>query len=54
MTDIVDKMREAHLRWFGHVQRGEGSESARMALEMEVEEEEVGQDRGGWIVLGWI
>ena len=37
VADIVDKMRKARLRWFGHMQRKEGSEPARMALEIEVE-----------------
>ena len=37
MADIVDKMREAHLRWFGHMLRREGDEPAKMASEMKVE-----------------
>ena len=37
MTDIVDKMREARLRWFGHMLRREGDEPAKMALEIKVE-----------------
>ena len=37
VTDIVDKMREARLRWFGHMLRREGDEPVKMALEMKVE-----------------
>ena len=36
MTDIVDKMREACLRWFRHMLRREGDGPAKMALEIKV------------------
>ena len=34
---IAEKMREAQLRWFGHVERREAGEPARMAMEFKVE-----------------
>ena len=37
VADIVEKMREARLRWMGHVLRREVDEPSRVALEFEVE-----------------
>ena len=34
---IAEKMREAQLRWFGHLERREAGEPARMAMEFKVE-----------------
>ncbi|EYC36369.1 hypothetical protein Y032_0903g2962 [Ancylostoma ceylanicum] len=36
VAPIIDKMREARLRWFGHVLRGEGGSVAKTALTLEV------------------
>ena len=37
VTDVVGKLREARLRWFGHVTRRDKEEAVRMALETEIE-----------------
>ena len=48
-VDIAEKMREARLRWFGHVQRKEAEEPARMAMEFEVEGSRMrGRPRKRW------
>ncbi|EYC14091.1 hypothetical protein Y032_0042g713 [Ancylostoma ceylanicum] len=36
VTPMIDKMREARLRWFGHVLRREGGSVAKAALTLEV------------------
>ena len=37
IVDITEKMREAWLRWFGHIESREAEEPARMAIEFAVE-----------------
>ncbi|KIH47114.1 hypothetical protein ANCDUO_22830 [Ancylostoma duodenale] len=36
VAPITDKIREARLRWFGHVQRREGGSVAKTALNLDV------------------
>ncbi|VDP07376.1 unnamed protein product [Heligmosomoides polygyrus] len=36
VTPIADKMREARLRWYGHVLRGKEDSVRKMGLELEV------------------
>lgn len=38
VTPIVDKLREARLRWYGHVQQRSERYISKMALEMIVDE----------------
>ena len=37
VTDIVDKMQESRLRWYGHISRREVEQDIRRVMEMEVE-----------------
>ena len=49
IVDIAEKMREARLRWFGHMERREAEEPARMAMEFEVEGSRMrGRPRKRW------
>jgi len=47
---ITDKVREARLRWFGHVQRREEEDCARRILEADVRgQRSRGRQRKRWI-----
>ena len=49
IVDIVEKMREARLRWFGHIERSGAEEPAIMAMEFEVEGSRMrGRPRKRW------
>ena len=37
VIDVVEKMREARLRWFGHIWRRDGSDAIKRVMELEVE-----------------
>ena len=36
VTDVMEKLREARLRWFGYVMRRDKEEAVRMALDTEI------------------
>jgi len=36
-AEIIDKMREYRLRWFGHIMRRENSETVRTVMKLSIE-----------------